>query len=67
MKVSVILPDDDAARFEHYCKTKGYKKSTLIVRLIREHIDGEQFDMQRPIYLNESLLDATNEIAKPNR
>ena len=53
MKVSVLLSDDDAIRFEQYCKAKGFKKSTLIVRLIREHIDSEQFAIQKSIPLGE--------------
>lgn len=64
MKVSVILPDDDAMRFEHYCKSKGFKKSTLIVRLIREHIDSEQFAMQRSMPLSELSLKDTSESDK---
>jgi hypothetical protein len=50
MKVSVILRDEDAKRFSAYCDSKGYKKSTLIVRLIREHLRREQFEMQRSIF-----------------
>ena len=38
-KISVLMPPDDAHRFEEYCQREGYKKSTLIVRLIREHLD----------------------------
>lgn len=67
MKVSVILPDDDALRFEHYCKSKGFKKSTLIVRLIREHIDSEHFAVQRSMLLSDQHLDETSEVKKPNR
>ena len=36
-KVTVIIEDDEFARFEAYCSRNGYKKSTLICRLIREH------------------------------
>ena len=50
MKISVIMPDEDARRFNAYCKAKGYKKSTLIVRLIREHLDKEQFGLQQEIF-----------------
>jgi hypothetical protein len=34
-------------------RTKGYKKSTLIARLIREHLDRERFDL-RPSELKAS-------------
>jgi len=39
-KISVLIPLDDAHRFEEYCLRQGHKKSTLIVRLIREHLDS---------------------------
>lgn len=67
MKVSVILPDDDALRFEHYCKSKGFKKSTLIVRLIREHIDNENFVVEQPLLLNEQGTEKYSEIQKSSR
>lgn len=46
-RVNVLLPQEEAERFEAYCKDKGFKKSTLIVRLIREHLDREQADPPR--------------------
>jgi hypothetical protein len=49
MKISVLLLDDEAERFESYCKSKGHKKSTLIARLIREHLESEQFHLQRTL------------------
>ena len=49
-KVSVLLPPREAARFEEYCKQRGYKKSTLIVRLIREHLDSERFPAQAALF-----------------
>ena len=45
-KISVLLDDDEAARFDAFCATQGYKKSTLIVRLIKEHLDREGFPLQ---------------------
>ncbi len=38
-KISVLMPESDAHRFEAYCRELGFKKSTLIVRLIKEHLD----------------------------
>jgi site-specific recombinase XerD len=38
----VVLPSGEAARFEAYCHDRGYKKSTLIARLIREHLEKER-------------------------
>ena len=46
-KVTVIIEDEEFARFEAYCTRNGYKKSTLICRLIREHLDSERFSVQR--------------------
>jgi hypothetical protein len=45
-KISVLVPDDEARRFEAFCSERGYKKSTLIVRLIKEHLDREQYQFQ---------------------
>jgi len=33
----------EAAAFERYCASLGFKKSTLIARLIREHLDREGY------------------------
>ena len=49
-KVSVLLPSGDAARFDAYCREQGYKKSTLIVRLIRQHLDREKFSIQTTLF-----------------
>lgn len=43
-RVNVILSPEEAKRFDAYCKTKGFKKSTLIVRLIREYLEREKQD-----------------------
>lgn len=45
-KISVLVPDDEARRFESFCNERGYKKSTLIVRLIKELLDREQYPLQ---------------------
>jgi metal-responsive CopG/Arc/MetJ family transcriptional regulator len=49
-RVHVLIPDDEAGRFDAYCKEKGFKKSTLIVRLIREHLDRERFQTQQELF-----------------
>lgn len=54
MKISVLLEEALADRFERYCRGNGYKKSTLIARLVREHLDREQFFVQSEFPL-ESL------------
>jgi hypothetical protein len=48
-KITVLLGPEESDRFERYCKDRGFKKSTLIVRLIREHLDTEGFRMQREL------------------
>lgn len=45
-KVSVLLSAAEEARFSAYCDEWGYKKSTLIARLIREHLNREGFAAQ---------------------
>lgn len=42
-KISVILSPAELDRFNSYCMEKGHKKSTLICRLIREHLDREAY------------------------
>lgn len=39
----MLLPPPEAERFDAYCEARGYKKSTLIARLIRDHLDAEGF------------------------
>ena len=54
LKVTVLLPREDFERFGRYCTAKGFKKSTLIVRLIREHLDREGFDTQHVLFSDRS-------------
>ena len=47
IKISVLLDAQEFQRFDAYCKQQGFKKSTLIARLIRDYLDqgtleGEQ-------------------------
>lgn len=41
VRVQVLMPPPEAERFKAYCRDRGHKKSTLIARLIREHLDRE--------------------------
>lgn len=50
-KVSVILDAAEFDRLDGYCNRNGFKKSTLIARLIREHLDAERYGMQRDLPL----------------
>lgn len=45
-KVTVLMSDDAFDQLDRYCKRGGYKKSTLIVRLVREHLEREGFQKQ---------------------
>ena len=47
-KVTVLLNDDEFQRFDSYCRDRGYKKSTLISRLIRQYLDLEGYNPHRP-------------------
>ena len=49
-RVHVLIPGYEAERFDAYCKEKGFKKSTLIVRLIRDHLDRERFGAQQELF-----------------
>lgn len=42
-RFQVILSNAEEERFAAYCAQKGHKKSTLVARLIREHLDREGF------------------------
>lgn len=50
-KISVLLTDAEEERFDAYCREKGFKKSTLAARLIREHLDREGYAVQRTLSL----------------
>jgi hypothetical protein len=43
VRVQVLMKQAEAARFERYCADRGHKKSTLIVRLVREHLEREGY------------------------
>jgi hypothetical protein len=49
-KISVLLPEEDFLVFDEYCEKQGFKKSTLIARLIREHLHREGFQTQRELF-----------------
>jgi hypothetical protein len=53
-KVTVLLDAREFKRFEDYCEERGFKKSTLAARLIREHLDHEAFNPQQQLPLLSS-------------
>jgi hypothetical protein len=50
-KITVLLDSREFERFEAYCSKSGFKKSTLIARLIREHLDSQGFRAQTELPL----------------
>ncbi|KVM59379.1 hypothetical protein WJ58_09215 [Burkholderia ubonensis] len=56
-----MLSETDAVNFEAYCEERGHKKSTLIVRLIREHLEREGYPQQ------PSLLSPQRNKTSPQR
>jgi hypothetical protein len=53
VRVQVLIPKTEADRFAAYCREKGFKKSPLIARLIREHLDAEAFHPQSDLFEKE--------------
>ena len=53
-QVTVLLEHQEDRRFSAYCEEKGYKKSTLIARLVREHLDREGFHSQGDLFHSAS-------------
>ena len=56
-KVTVLLRSAEFERFASYCRDRGFKKSTLIARLIRDHLDEAGFRSQQAL----PLVDSTRE------
>ena len=42
VRLTVLLKPQEAARLDAYCEESGHKKSTLIARLIRDHLDAAE-------------------------
>ena len=53
VRVQVLIPKVEADRFGAYCREKGYKKSPLIVRLVREYLEREGFNPQPDLFNRE--------------
>jgi hypothetical protein len=47
MKVTVLLAPEEFERLDHYCRDRGFKKSTLIARLVRQYLDMEGYGVPR--------------------
>ncbi len=55
-KISVLLDSEEFDRFDAYCQERGFKKSTLIARLIRDHLDERAFDGQSKPLSNQEKI-----------
>ncbi len=53
VRVQVLMPRPEADRFNTYCREKGYKKSPLIARLVREYLDRETFNPQPDLFTRD--------------
>ena len=59
-KITVILPAEEFERFESYCQEQGFKKSTLIARLIRDHLDATAYRLQRELPMRRHPIKNSN-------
>lgn len=50
-RITLLMAASEYLRFEAYCESQGFKKSPLIARLVREHLDRENFYVQQPLDL----------------
>jgi hypothetical protein len=64
-KISVVLSLEDFERYQAYCEEKGFKKSTLIARLVRDHMDAAGYQLQRPLLIPAQRVDGAKR--KSNR
>ena len=48
VKITVLLSTEEFERFDAYCRERGYKKITLIARLVRQYLELEGYGAQRP-------------------
>jgi hypothetical protein len=61
VRVQVLMSREEAERFEAYCHERGFKKSTLIARLIREHLAGEHFTQQQELFKPTAEMQSRNQ------
>ncbi len=54
-RVTLLLEADEFERLESYCERRGYKKSPLIARLLRDHLDQEGFFVQQSLPLDRAV------------
>lgn len=52
--MTVLLSMEEFHRLDAYCRKNAFKKSTLIARLVRDHLDSEGFAVQPDLPLDLS-------------
>lgn len=55
VRMTVLLDEEVDARFSAFCEDRGFKKSTLAARLIREHLDRECSPPQKVRSVNKNV------------
>ena len=50
VRIQVLMPKAEADWFNAHCREKGYKKSPLIARLVREYLEREALNMQQELF-----------------
>lgn len=55
-KITVLLDTDEFVRFDRFCRDHGFKKSTLLVRLLREFLERESLsqEVELPLFDQQS-------------
>jgi hypothetical protein len=66
-KITVLLDGAEFGRFDAYCAKNGFKKSTLISRLIREHLDAAGFWQQEDLPYDASTYESARTPGKAKR
>lgn len=56
VRIQVLMPREEADRFDAYCRELGFKKSTLIARLIREHLAEAHFTQQQGLFKGQAAV-----------
>jgi hypothetical protein len=56
-KITVLLEPSEFQHFDSFCRGRGFKKSTLIVRLIREFLERNltEGDGPRPLFEEKAI------------
>ena len=52
-RIAVILSESETRRFQEFCTRTGHKQSTLIRRLILDHLDSAGFYLQEEIGISQ--------------